>query len=160
MANTNNGFDPKTNPKAQPQTAQASGQTSSEASSTKTPLGGEDAAYRAQVAAELAQIRTQVQESLTAKAQAIQKIGNEYQAAAQPLVNDSSVMLADILLGGSFFGQIARNVGELVAAHPTGPKTGIVAPSLKQVSFAPLQQGTQSAYLTSSDEPSNTASQG
>ena len=157
---TNKGFDHnKTTPKAPQPQAQTNGQHSSGASA-KTPLGGEDAAFKAQVAAELAQIRNQVQESLTAKAQAIQKIGNEYEAAAQPLVNESSVMLADILLGGSIFGQIARNVGELVAAHPTGPKTGIVAPSLKPVSFAPLAQGTQAAYLTSSDVLSSTASQG
>jgi hypothetical protein len=155
-----NGFDPKANPKPQPQTAQASGQTSSEASSTKTPLGGEDAAYRAQVAAEIAQIRNEVQGSLVARAQGIQAIADEYQSAAQPVVDQASAMLYDVLSGGSFFDQIARNVGQLMEAHPTGPRTGLVAPTLKPVSFAPLQQGTQSAYLTSSDGPSNTASHG
>jgi hypothetical protein len=152
MANTNNGFDPKTNPKATPKPKEeASGAAS---------LGGENAAFRAQCAAEIAQLRNEVQGSLVARAQGIQAIADEYQSAAQPVVDQASAMLYDVLSGGSFFGQIARNVGQLMEAHPTGPRTGIVAPSLKPVSFAPLQQGTQSAYLTSSDEPSNTASQG
>lgn len=148
-----NGFDPnKANPKATPNPRpEASGAAS---------LAGENAAFRAQVAAEIAQIRNEVQGSLVARAQGIQAIADEYQSAAQPVVDQASAVLYDVLSGGSFFGQIARNVGQLMEAHPTGMKTGIVAPSLKPVSFAPLQQGTQSAYLTSSADSNNIASQG
>lgn len=148
----NKGFDPKANPKVTPKPQpEASGAAS---------LGGDNAAFRAQVAAEIAQIRNEVQGSLVARAQGIQAIANEYQAAAQPVVDQASAMLYDVLSGGSFFGQIARNVGQLMEAHPTGMKTGIVAPSLKPVSFAPLKQGTQAAYLTSSADSSNTVSHG
>jgi hypothetical protein len=149
----NKGFDPsKANPKPTPNPQpEASGATS---------LGGENAAFRAQVAAEIAQLRNEVQGSLVARAQGIQAIADEYQAAAQPVVDQASAVLYDVLSGGSFFGQIARNVGQLMEAHPTAPRTGIVAPSLKAVSFAPLKQGTQAAYLTSSDALNNTASPG
>lgn len=146
------GFDPKANTKAaQTQAVQASGAAS---------LGGENAAFKAQVAAEIAQLRNEVQGSLVARTQGIQAIANEYQTAAQPVVDQASEVLYDVLSGGSFFGQIARNVGQLMEAHPTGMKTGIVAPRLNPVSFAPLKQGTQAAYLTSSANSSNTASHG
>lgn len=154
----NKRFDPKANPKAAQPQAQTSGPASSEGN--QPPIGGGDAAFKAQVAAEIAQLRNQVQGSLVARAQGIQAIADEYQAAAQPVVDQASAVLYDVLSGGSFFGQIARNVGQLMEAHPTGPKAGIVAPSLKPVSFAPLAQGTQANYLTATDAPNNTASHG
>jgi hypothetical protein len=146
----NKGFDPKAKPNSTPKPQpEVSGAAS---------LGGENAAFKAQVAAEIAQIRNEVQGSLVARAQGIQAITNEYQAAAQPVVDQASAVLYDVLSGGSFFGQIARNVGQLMEAHPTGLKTGIIAPTLNPVSFAPLKQGTQAAYLTSSAGSNNTAS--
>ena len=158
MTNASKGFDPKANPKAAQPQAQTSGPASSGAN--QPPLGGDDAAFKAQVAAEIAQLRNQVQGSLVARAQGIQAIADEYQAAAQPVVDQASAVLYDVLSGGSFFGQIARNVGQLMEAHPTGTKTGIVAPSLKPVFFAPLKQGTQANYLTATADSNSTASHG
>ena len=145
----NKGF----NPKVKPQTPLQ--QPTGEASSAS-----DDRAYRAQVAAEIAQLRGQVNGALTARVQGIQAIVDEYEAAAQPVVDQASMALYDALGGGSFFKGIATNVAALMAAHPTGERISITPPTLRPASFKPLPQGTQRAYLTAMDAPNSTASHG
>jgi hypothetical protein len=139
------GFDPSNKPQTPPQ--QPTGQASS---------GSDDRAFRAQVAAEIAQIRNQVNGALTSKVQGVQAIVEEYEAAAQPVVDQASMAIYDMLGGGSFFKGIATNVGQLMAAHPTGEKVAITPPTLRPASFKPLPQGTQRAYLTAMDASPST----
>ena len=145
---TNKEFDPKTNPKAPQPQAPTNGQHSSE----------DD--FAAECAAEIAQIRGQVDAALSGTAQGIQAILDDYNRAAAPLVDQASLELYNALSGRRAFRAIGVNVGELMAQHPTGPKQMISVQPLKPVSFKPLSQATRQNYLTGSDVPSNTASQG
>jgi len=123
-----------TKPNSQPQT----GPTSS----------GGDTAYRVQVAAEIAQLRNQVNQALNGQQQGIQAVITEYQETAQPLIDASSLAISDMVLGGSFFGQIGQNVASIVAAHPTGSRAPITVNALPQISFRPLPSKTPLASLT------------
>ena len=144
------GFDPKANPKAnQPQTEQANGQASS---------GGDD--FAAQCSAEIAQLRGQIDGALNGTAQGIQAILDDYNKAAQPLVEQASLELYGALSGRRAFRAIGINVGELMAQHPTGPKHSIAVQPLRPVSFKPLSPVTQGHYLIAMDAPNSTASHG
>jgi hypothetical protein len=144
---SNKGFDPNSNNKPQTPPQQPTGPAS---------LGSDDRAFRAQVAAEIAQLRNQVNGALTARAQGIQAVADEYQEASQRVADQASELLYDVLSGGSFFNQIARNVGQLMAAHPTGEKLTIQTPTLRPISYQPLPQATPRASLTATADSSNT----
>ena len=143
MPTESKGFNPK------PQTTQTPQPTGEHSSASER-------AHRAQVAAEIAQLRNQVNGALDARAQGIQAVVDEYESAAQPVVDQASMAIYDALSGGSFFRAIATNVGRLMAAHPTGERIAITSRELKPASFKPLAQGTQQAYLTAMDSSPNT----
>jgi hypothetical protein len=146
MTNTSKGFSPSSNNPKTTAPPQTGGPSSAR----------DDRPFRAQVAAEIAQLRNQLNDATNARVQGIQGIIDEYQEAAQPVVDQASVALYDALSGGSFFKGIATNVGALMTAHPTGERVTITAPKLKPASFAPLPQGTQQNYLTAMQPDTST----
>jgi hypothetical protein len=117
---------------------------------------GDDIA--AECVAEISQLRGQIDGALNGTAQGIQSILEDYNRAAQPLVEQASIELYGALSGRRAFRAIGINVGELMAQHPTGPKHSITVQPLKPVSFKPLNQATRGNYLTAMDAPNNTAS--
>ena len=141
----NKGFDPKTKKPQTPPT-QPTGAAS---------LGDEIAA---ECVAEISQLRNQVNGALNGTAQGIQTILDEYNRAAQPMVEQASLELYGALSGRRAFRAIGVNVGELMAQHPTGPKHSITVQPLKPVSFKPLNPVIRGNYLTAMDAPSSTAS--
>jgi hypothetical protein len=108
--------------------------------------------------AEISQLRNQVNGALNGTAQGIQTILDEYNRAAQPMVEQASLELYGALSGRRAFRAIGVNVGELMAQHPTGPKHTITVQPLKPVSFKPLNPVIRGNYLTAMDAPSSTAS--
>ena len=143
---TSKGFDPNNKPQTQP--PQPTGAASLEDE------------IAAECVAEISQLRNQVNGALNGTAQGIQTILDEYNRAAQPMVEQASLELYGALSGRRAFRAIGVNVGELMAQHPTGPKHSITVHPLKPVSFKPLNPVIRGNYLTAMDAPNSTASHG
>lgn len=105
-------------------------------------------AFRAQVAAEIAQLRTQVSQAVQGQTAGIDAIASEYEQSTQPLVNEASELIYDMLSGRSLFTQIGQNVEALMSAHPTGEKPQLGKPTLRRLSFKPLKPATPQSYLS------------
>jgi hypothetical protein len=137
------------NPKASnPKTSGSNQQTT-----TPTPAGsGDDRAYRTQVAAEIAQLRGQVRQAVQGQTAGINAVAVEYEQAIQPLVDEASQLIYDMLSGRTAFSQIAQNVGTLMQQHPKGEKSSLGEPVLKRLSLKPLQQATPQSYLIGAEE--------
>ncbi|MBD1871979.1 hypothetical protein H6F75_00645 [Nodosilinea sp. FACHB-131] len=116
---------------------------------TPTQAGsGDDRAYRAQVAAEIAQLRSQVNQAVQGQTAGINAIATEYEQSIQPLVDEASQLIYDMLSGRTAFTQIGQNVGALMSQHPMGEKASLGEPMLKRLSLKPLQPATQPSYLS------------
>jgi hypothetical protein len=103
----------------------------------------------ARVPAEISQLRDQINQSLSGATAGLSAIVDEYQKQAQPLADEASTLIYDMLSNRTFFNQVGRNVAQLMAQHPMGARHELGKPTLKALSFEPLKQGTQQSYLTS-----------
>jgi hypothetical protein len=110
-----------------------------------------DAAFRAQVGAELAKLRQEVRAAAEGQTEGIAGIAAEYQDTIQPVADEASQLIYDMLSGGTFYRTVAQNVGQMMAAHPRGERVALGKPTLKPLSLKPLQQGMEPAYLSSAD---------
>ena len=116
---------------------------------TATPGAHSGASPQAQVAAEISQLRDQVNQSLGGATASVGAIVDEYQRQAQPLADEASELIYDMLSNRTFFNQVGRNVAQLMAQHPRGARHELGKPTLKRLSFEPLKPGTQQSFLTS-----------
>jgi hypothetical protein len=103
------------------------------------------------VAAEIGQIRAKVNKAVGSQKSGIETLADEYTQAVQPLVDEASKVIYDMLSGRSFFEQIGQNVGQLMASHPTMERPELGKPMLRRLSFKPLSQATPQSYLTSAE---------
>ena len=102
-----------------------------------------------QVGAALAKLRAEVNEAAEGHTSGIASIVSEYEYAIQPVADEASRVIADMLTGGTFYRTVARNVAELMAAHPRAERVSLGKPTLRPLSLKPLQQGTQQSCLGS-----------
>lgn len=105
-----------------------------------------------QVAAEISQLRDQVNQSLGGATAGISAIVDDYQRQAQPLADEASELIYDMLSSRTFFNQVGHNVAQLMAQHPMGIRHELGKPMLRRLSLEPLKQGTQQSYLNSADD--------
>lgn len=105
-----------------------------------------------QVAAEISQLRDQINQSLGGATAGLSAIVDDYQRQAQPLADEASELIYDMLSNRTFFNQVGHNVAQLMQQHPTGVRHELGKPTLKRLSFQPLKPGTQQSYLSSADD--------
>ena len=114
--------------------------------STSTASSGSE------IAIEMVQIQRQVAAAIESQRNAIQRLQEEYEKAAQVLANEATRVIEDMLVGGPVHRQIQANLEQLLNAHPRAPKHPLpTSLTFERLQLKPYLQQSKNKVL----EPGN-----
>jgi len=121
-------------------------QADSDSDSTSTHSLGAD------IALETVQIQRQVAAALESQRNAIRRLQEEYEKAAQVLADEATIAIEDMLVGGPVYRQVRANLDQLLKRHPRAPKHPLpTSLTFNRLQLKPYLQQSQNKVL----EPGN-----